>query len=131
MKQCHQAQLGACLGDQLERDDNDWITTTNFGELIAMIRQKMFTKRLLALSVLAQFLVPVMTVSSMAQPAPNRVATHIYQWGPMTVVPRGAVNRKNWVNKKNRPVQSIPSETRRGCRWLYSGGPKSPVPPTC
>jgi hypothetical protein len=83
-----------------------------------------------AICLLAQFLMPFMTVSSMAQPAPKRVATYTYQWGPMTVVLHGAVNRKNWVNK-NRPVQSVPSETRQGCRWLYSGGPKSPVPPTC
>jgi hypothetical protein len=86
--------------------------------------------RLVVLLVLAQIFMPAMTASSVAQPAPNRVATHTYQRGSMIVVSRGAVNRKNWVNR-NSPVQSVISRSRQGCRWLYSGGPKSSVPPTC
>ena len=85
--------------------------------------------RLLAVSLLiAPYLVLVMTVASMAQPAASQMTPQyqgIYQGGHAATVPRRA------VNKKDRSMQSIPRETRQGCRHLYSGGPKSVVPHTC
>ena len=84
--------------------------------------------RLLAASVLIASYLSVMTVSSMAQPGASQVTAQYqgtYQAGLRAIVPRRA------VNTKDRSVQSIPRETRQGCRHLYSGGPKSVVPHTC